>query len=149
MALITCPECGREISDKAAACPHCGFPIQEHLRAQEKPAAPATYSILLDVTGGEEQKEELRRILHLTDEQIDTAVSRVLATQSAVLAENLTKEEAEALVAQFTYPHHFKIRSAEGIAASAPPKDSPMTFESTIGAVILGVIAAVIILSFL
>ena len=27
MALIKCPECGREISDKAASCPNCGFPI--------------------------------------------------------------------------------------------------------------------------
>lgn len=27
MALITCPECGKEISDKVKACPHCGYPI--------------------------------------------------------------------------------------------------------------------------
>ena len=27
MALIKCPECGREISDKAASCPNCGTPI--------------------------------------------------------------------------------------------------------------------------
>lgn len=27
MALIKCPECGREISDKAGSCPGCGFPI--------------------------------------------------------------------------------------------------------------------------
>ena len=27
MALIHCPECGREISDKAAACPGCGYPL--------------------------------------------------------------------------------------------------------------------------
>ena len=27
MAMIKCPECGREISDKAAACPGCGAPI--------------------------------------------------------------------------------------------------------------------------
>jgi hypothetical protein len=26
MALIECPECGKEISDKASACPHCGAP---------------------------------------------------------------------------------------------------------------------------
>ena len=26
MALISCPECKRQISDKAAACPHCGYP---------------------------------------------------------------------------------------------------------------------------
>lgn len=24
MAMIKCPECGKEISDKATACPHCG-----------------------------------------------------------------------------------------------------------------------------
>lgn len=29
MALIKCPECGREISDKAPACVHCGFPLDE------------------------------------------------------------------------------------------------------------------------
>ncbi|MBO4286332.1 MAG: zinc-ribbon domain-containing protein [Bacilli bacterium] len=27
MALITCPECGKEISSTASACPHCGFQI--------------------------------------------------------------------------------------------------------------------------
>ena len=26
MALVACEECGKEISDKAAACPHCGAP---------------------------------------------------------------------------------------------------------------------------
>lgn len=26
MALIVCPECGKNISDKASACPHCGLP---------------------------------------------------------------------------------------------------------------------------
>jgi len=27
MALINCPECGNQISDKAVSCPHCGTPI--------------------------------------------------------------------------------------------------------------------------
>lgn len=27
MTLIACPECGKEISDKVQACPHCGFPL--------------------------------------------------------------------------------------------------------------------------
>lgn len=27
MALIECPECQRQVSDKAAACPQCGLPI--------------------------------------------------------------------------------------------------------------------------
>lgn len=27
MPLINCPECGKQISDSAAACPHCGYPL--------------------------------------------------------------------------------------------------------------------------
>lgn len=27
MALVNCPECGNEISDKAQSCPKCGYPI--------------------------------------------------------------------------------------------------------------------------
>jgi len=30
MALITCPECGNQISDKAAVCIHCGYPLSEY-----------------------------------------------------------------------------------------------------------------------
>ena len=29
MALIRCPECGREVSDQAKACPHCAYPIAQ------------------------------------------------------------------------------------------------------------------------
>ena len=29
MALINCPECSQSVSDKATACPKCGYPIQE------------------------------------------------------------------------------------------------------------------------
>ncbi|MBR5635797.1 MAG: zinc-ribbon domain-containing protein, partial [Pseudobutyrivibrio sp.] len=31
MALITCPECGQSVSDKASVCIHCGFPLAEEL----------------------------------------------------------------------------------------------------------------------
>lgn len=33
--LIQCPECGREVSDKAPACPHCGVPIAGNIMAKE------------------------------------------------------------------------------------------------------------------
>lgn len=29
MALINCPECGKEISDSAMNCPNCGYPINK------------------------------------------------------------------------------------------------------------------------
>ena len=28
MALINCPECGKEVSDKATSCPKCGAPTE-------------------------------------------------------------------------------------------------------------------------
>lgn len=36
MALIKCPECGKEISDKSKQCMHCGYPIQERLQTNTK-----------------------------------------------------------------------------------------------------------------
>jgi hypothetical protein len=36
MSLIPCPECGREISTNAEACPHCGNPM--------RPAGPKCYA---------------------------------------------------------------------------------------------------------
>lgn len=30
MALIDCPECGREISDKSKQCIHCGYPLSDY-----------------------------------------------------------------------------------------------------------------------
>ena len=29
MALIKCPECGKEVSDKAKICVHCGYPLKD------------------------------------------------------------------------------------------------------------------------
>lgn len=35
MALVRCPECNNEVSSNAAACPHCGFAVQDYLRKQK------------------------------------------------------------------------------------------------------------------
>lgn len=42
MALIKCPECGKEISDKAAACIHCGCPMQPTVYRTEQSPPPAS-----------------------------------------------------------------------------------------------------------
>lgn len=36
MALIKCPECGGQVSDKAQACIHCGYPLQEIVSKSSK-----------------------------------------------------------------------------------------------------------------
>ena len=37
--LLPCPECGKQISDRASACPGCGFPIAEHLATEREAKA--------------------------------------------------------------------------------------------------------------
>lgn len=37
MALINCPECSKEISDKAKECPHCGYPLSSKEKTTIKP----------------------------------------------------------------------------------------------------------------
>jgi hypothetical protein len=41
MALIDCPECGGQVSDRAPACPHCGVPIAAS-SGNSTQSAPAT-----------------------------------------------------------------------------------------------------------
>lgn len=36
MALIKCPECGKEISDSVKICPHCGYSIRKHIRVKNR-----------------------------------------------------------------------------------------------------------------
>jgi hypothetical protein len=31
MALIPCPECDQQVSDRAVWCPHCGFPVASEI----------------------------------------------------------------------------------------------------------------------
>ena len=31
MAIVNCPECNQEVSDKASTCPSCGYPLQQSL----------------------------------------------------------------------------------------------------------------------
>lgn len=36
MALMRCPECRDKVSSKAAACPHCGYPIMADLNGEDR-----------------------------------------------------------------------------------------------------------------
>ena len=56
MALIKCPECGKEISDKSSACIHCGYPITETTEKQNT-VSPITFS------DGQKQSEVEKYVL--------------------------------------------------------------------------------------
>lgn len=48
MALIKCPECGKEFSDKASACPNCGCPISEIRKQEEEERQKNIFNLKLE-----------------------------------------------------------------------------------------------------
>ena len=67
MALIVCPECGRDVSDKAVVCPHCGYPIgQKDERGRVKVGADndaSTQNSSCEVTSNTKKKKSRVRII--------------------------------------------------------------------------------------
>ncbi len=46
MALITCPECGKEISDKVRTCPHCGYPLTNDTQPEQSAPTPQQVEVV-------------------------------------------------------------------------------------------------------
>ena len=51
MALIKCPECGKEISEDKESCPMCGFKVKEFNKQAEKEHNKVAKSILYKKVG--------------------------------------------------------------------------------------------------
>ena len=56
MALITCPECGEQISDKARICPKCGLPLKldtvRHSECTEKRGNTRRWKAIVGIVAG-------------------------------------------------------------------------------------------------
>ena len=63
MALVKCPECGNQVSDRASACPKCGYPFRQQEPAQErKKKTPTPPTGLEDSTHMHEVDAKLQAI---------------------------------------------------------------------------------------
>lgn len=56
MALVKCPECGKEASDKAMACPNCGYCIREYFEKQQRELFAKEKQRTLDLKKQEAEK---------------------------------------------------------------------------------------------
>ena len=146
MALIRCPECGKEVSDQAAACIHCGYP----LRAA---SLPARYALILADPGPDLGKTAaiLHDRLTLTQEE-----AQALTEESpAVAVQGLTWKEAWDLKDTLRHTCTCKvvrdksvwtpeaIRNAAAVdltqersRAWSERVAAPMTFGKTVGAIL-------------
>lgn len=76
MALLNCPECGKEISDKAESCPNCGYPINECIN----------YDVYEAVESEIEMKESVCSILSLIFYVLGVIASIVKSNISVVFS---------------------------------------------------------------
>lgn len=92
MSLIQCPECGERVSNKAAFCPHCGFPEPREIDLKR-------YEIAFD--GFVEKKYEYQvtsAIFRATGIDIDTA-QKLANTENALIATDMDFESADSACA--------------------------------------------------
>ena len=98
MSLITCTECGREISDKASHCVHCGCPMEEILRGSISDANATNEKtpkrIALVVTGFDKDKifATVNKLKKYTTESED-AIRNRLSKIPIVLLSNVHEDE--------------------------------------------------------
>ena len=62
MAIINCPECGKEISDKSETCIYCGYPLKESMSEEvpkEKTSGRASVKSVLENLGKKKKKKGL------------------------------------------------------------------------------------------
>ena len=151
MALIACPECGKEISNQAPACIHCGCPL-----APRAPLAPNRFSVVLTACPEDsEGRYRVRKLAIHLEESVWEAVYAFLSQPAAerapsTLQTHLTQQDAWALadtlrgagaevqVLDSTRPDVPQSRPSDGCRA--------MGFGRVVGAVIVGALVTHLIL---
>lgn len=68
MALINCRECGKQISDQAASCPHCGAPLKATPAPQQNtaPQQAVDYQQQVQAQQKAQQKSMVKTMLFST-----------------------------------------------------------------------------------
>ena len=102
MALIKCPECGKEISDKSIHCIGCGFPLsgqQSHQNNVELNSSHKTYNFehkgkLYDLTSLKDKIMKLEETW-TKDDQSDIVINDIINE-----VDNITEVEACVLISK-------------------------------------------------
>ena len=101
MALIKCPECGKEISDKAGKCPYCGYPIEETENNVEKETGKQE---ILDVNKETPKKKKpLNKKVIITISAIIGAAVIGVGVYMVATADSRTYNQAKQLYEEANY----------------------------------------------
>ena len=100
MALIKCPECEKEISDKASACIYCGFPLlkNEDNNSNQKLEKEDRFNIILN--SNYNKIEPIKLIMELKGISLSDSKD-IVDNCPVVIFENLSSNETENIVNKF------------------------------------------------
>lgn len=90
MALIKCPECGKEVSDSAIACPSCGFPVKD-----------CTYDIIVTDIGTNEKLALSTMAKIIGGELPDTSAAKAAANLPCTIIQSTSKEMRDEAMIEF------------------------------------------------
>ena len=97
MALIKCPECGKEISNKAKCCIHCGYPLSELKEIFSSNNKNNCYSISL-IDCGEQKVKIIKVVREITGLELPKA--KAITDNLSCIKTNISLEEANSIKKQ-------------------------------------------------
>ena len=95
MALINCPECGKEISDKSKQCIHCGFPLESYV------SNSGIYDMVLKTISASPKKSLASDFLEDVFEIKKGRGRTLLSTQGNIILQGIEVESMEYLKHSF------------------------------------------------
>ena len=152
MPLTICPDCSREISNRANACPHCGCPMGEAEQNQ------SLYAVVLRAADYNDPKmvERIQAATGLSEEEAEALRRKIPVT----IKRGLTYDRCNDLIRTFSAKTHLEVIQDEDadtpdnavpIAQSIPQTTKPITFWTIVGAIItaLALWCAILLMLFL
>ena len=148
MALIPCPECGKDISNQAPACIYCGYPLSPAPAEPLQAAEPDRFTLFLSYCPT--YPDVRRKTIHALFDELNyapedaKAMVRTALRSPVPLRQRLTQEEAQDLADRLNKTGaSFQISDSSilertGVSVAIP--DDKLTFGGAVGAVILGLL---------
>ncbi len=101
MALISCPECKHQVSDRATSCPNCGYPISSNRDAQIKKISDnEVYCIIFKRLCEPNKIEVIKAVRHILNISLPEAKCMV-DNPPSVLKKGISFKEAIEIKDQF------------------------------------------------
>ena len=114
MALVSCPECGKQVSSTAIACPECGYAVREHFNNTNEQEHQSITEISKDSNTPAEKNKTTKKV-NKKSALIIIAVLVVIVGIMILLLKPLSPEQIYKIVSPATVEIHVQTDDGESI----------------------------------